>query len=246
MPDFPVAIVAVTAIVSIAYGVESVVGFGGSVLAVAGLSFVLPTEEAVAITPILATAASASVFLSDPGPVRFDIVARAIVASLPAAVAGAFLAGSIDGSLLRMAISGAALLSGVRGLGAARTTPLNIPAWVRFPVAGLAIGTSGIGVLYVPPIMLACNSPRSARVTLAVLWLALALVRAPFYFFGGISVNRIATIGITVVPAIVVSVLFGFKLHRRLGDQRYTIVAAVALICVGGLGLYNSVYRLAM
>lgn len=119
-------------------------------------------------------------------------------------IAGSFLVSILPDTAARIAISVLTVVHGLNVLINRSSTGHRIPVPIKLAVAGMAIGISSIGVLYVEPVLTGSTDKSSARSTMALLWLILAVIRLPIYISRGVlDLPQIASAGALVVMPLV-------------------------------------------
>ena len=109
----------------------------------------------------------------------------------------------------------------------------RVPVGLRYLIAGFAMGVSSIGVLYVPVVVEQLPEKSPARSTMAVLWLLLASVRIPIYLWRGVLTGALLQTAALSVPFVIVGIVVGYLVHRRLRHNSFQRFVGVTLAIVG-------------
>lgn len=74
---------------------------------------------------------------------------------------------------------------------------------------------------------------QSFRATLSALWLIVNLLLVIYYAFNGILTKDVFKTGLILIPCVVVGIILGENLHKRVDEQYFKIVTYVLLIFAG-------------
>lgn len=232
-------------VVTLAFVVEAVTGFGATVLAVALGSFVLPVGELVPAFVPVNLLLSIAVALRDRGHVEARLLTTRV---LPAMVLGIPVGFYLFGLMGRA--TGAAeacfglfvvVLGSSRLFGLWRRRP-SVPL-SRFAegatlgAAGVVHGAFGTGGPLVIVALSRLGLPKSTfRATLATLWLVLSVpLLVGFAVQGRLGMESLHR-SLALLPALVVGLVTGQVLHHRIRPD--TFVASVyVLLTVAGMFL---------
>lgn len=248
-------IIIVTAVIFAARLLETIIGFGGTILALPILALLVPTLEIEGfLVPVLALGnifCCAGIVFAGRREIiwrEFGIIILWMAVGLPI---GFLLAGVAAEAWLRLILGCFVLIIAVSMLWQASRMGAQQPGmegtltrlYLRavLVVGGIVHGifTTG-GPLLVIYATRALKSKGLFRVTLAMVWLTLNLVMAA----GWIATDRIApeawaVAGITL-PFILVSLLAGNYLHHRLPEDTFRKVVYVLLLLAGASLVYKS------
>lgn len=227
----------ISPILAAAFAVESTVGFGGSILSVTLLSFVLPAEQAVAFVPVAAVVASITVLVTDARSIDFKHAFMTVLWSLPGLIGGTLLVGYVPELVIRLVIAVMSVAYGVAVAAGKGVLRLRLPRPVTYAVAGFAGGIASIAILYVPALLETIDDKSAARSTMALLWIGLALVRLPILLARGMLPSGLLVTGAIAVPFLVGGIIAGYALHRKLSGHDFRRAAGVLLVIVGLLVL---------
>ncbi len=224
---------------SIGYGVESVFGFGGSVVTFLLLTLRLSAREAVPLLPVFALAGALFILISDWRAVKWILIRNVCLFALPGLVVGSLITGRADETVLAASVLTVIFLYGVTlaaGLNPAAPRSLKKPLCF---VSGLIMGVTSLGVTFIPVLREELGDRRSFRATLALLWFITAAVRIPIYAAAGVLNGEAFLTGMKAVPFLLITIYTGFRLHRRIPEHLFSrfIGAAVALFSAANLVL---------
>jgi uncharacterized protein len=222
---------------SIGYGVESVFGFGGSVVAYLLLTLQLSAREAVPLLPVFALAGALFILISDWRAVKWILIRNVCLFALPGLIIGGLVTGQADETLLAAVVLTVIFLYGLTlaaGINPAVPRSLKKPLYF---VSGVIMGITSLGVTFIPVLREELGDRRSFRATLALLWFITAAVRIPVYVAAGVLNGEIFFTGVMAFPFLLIAIYTGFRLHRRIPEHLFTryIGAAVALFSAANL-----------
>lgn len=203
------------------YGIESVFGFGGSVVTFLLLTLLIPAKEAIAFLPVFALFGSLLILVSDLRSVKWSIVLRISAISIPPLVLGVYLMKILPDRALAVFVLFLIIFYGItQTLGITFSIPGSVVNTL-YAIAGFVIGATSIGVLYIPPASEELPARRSFRASLGLLWFITAAVRIPFYMAVGIlsPVNLLSSLA--AVPFLALAIYGGYYLHRKIPEHHY-------------------------
>jgi len=247
----PAVLVAALALAALAASMLSAVtGVAGGVLLLSGLLLVVPAAAVVPLHGTVQTAACVTRVATFRAHVRWDIVRRFVIGVVPGSLLGALVVGllvQIDGSLIKLAIAAAILVSlFAKNLKLApETKSLQVFYWV-----GLGVGFFGILAGSTGPIvtqaLLVFDVKKEAHVaTKSVVQMVGHGLKLPLF---GLAVGF--DFGAWLVPlaamcaAVVVGTLLGKRLLGKLSPERFVTVARVLLALVVLHVVVTEVYAL--
>lgn len=209
------AMVETAAIFGFAYLFQAIFGFGGALIAVVALSAILPAQSVVAMVPMTILVACLLTVATDIRAVRLREVAPVVLKAVPGIVIGGLLLGTITDTIivalvccLVIAYSVFSLRGGVLRVGPRSEVPLASGA-------GFAIAITGFGILFVPLVMRRLDDPREFRMSINAMWLMLGAIRFPIYAAAGLVTREIAFRALASIPAILISLVIGSWIARR-------------------------------
>ncbi len=217
---------------SIGYGVESIFGFGGSVVTYLLLTLFLPVKEAISLLPIFAVAGSLFILISDWRAVKWGVIRRVSLFALPALAAGVLAMNRVPETALAVGVLLFILIYGI--MQSFGRNPL-FPGWMHIPmylVSGFVIGAVSLGVLFVPVLTGELGDRRSFRASLALLWFITACLRLPLYMLTGHLDTSGLLSGIWSFPFLLLAIFIGFKVHRMIPESSYKRLVGIAIALV--------------
>jgi len=247
-------------IIAAAHGVQVVIGFGGSILALTFASLVAPVEN---LLPLLVPLnLGVPLYLSIRYRRSIDrpqLVRRIIPYALLGLPLGFGLFLVIDGSSLTLAYATfIILLASLRLLNVvrARRRPASIdradeqaptspdkpaPSRLWLLGGGLCHGLFATGgpvlILYTA---VALPEKQRFRCTMAALWVLLNASLVTGYALHGDLTQETLRITASLAPALIVGVVVGEALHRRISQETFTLLVYVLLLIAGCLILGRS------
>ncbi len=241
-------IIIITAVVFAARFLESIMGFGGTVLALPLLALLVPGLEITGfLVPVLAlgniACCAGIVFVGRRDIVwrEYGVIILWMAVGLPA---GFLLAGVAPEPLLRLILGGFVLFIAIGRLhetirkghtdpgaeGPLTRLYLRTVLVLGGVVHGIFTTGGPLLVIYATRVL---KTKGLFRVTLAMVWLTLNIVMAA----GWIADGRIApgawTVAGITIPFILVAVFLGDYLHHRLPEEAFRKVAYVLLLLAG-------------
>ncbi len=225
---------------SIGYAVESIFGFGGSVVTYLLLIQMLSAKEAVVLLPVFALAGSLFILLSDWAAVKWVVIRKVSLLAIPGLAAGALLMEHLGeaylaaGVLLIILIYGISLIAGKNPV---------VPKIIKNPLylfSGFIMGATSLGVLFVPVVgsELGDGDRRSFRASLALLWFLTALVRVLLYIATGVLTPRSLLDGVWSYPFLLLAIYIGFAIHKKIPEASYKRYVGFA---IAGISMINFV-----
>lgn len=228
------------AVVALAFFVEAVTGFGGTVVTLAVGSFFVPVGRLLPAFLPLNLALSLFVLARDGRAVDRGVLLRRVapwmLLGLPL---GMGLARVLDGAqgLFGLFVAGLALRDLLRPLAAPPPAP---PALLGAGVAHGAWGTGGPLVVWV---LGGLGLDKTAfRATLAALWLSLNLVLLAGFARDGALGRESAALSLVLAPGLVAGAVAGQLAHTRLDAGRFRRLVSVGLLVAGLVGASRSLF----
>lgn len=215
---------------SIGYAAESIFGFGGSIITYLLLSRFLPDKSAVSMLPVFALFGSLLVLLSDVRSADWKTIGRICLFAVPGLVLGSLFMGKVPDGYFRMLMLLIILLYGLSLLSGRDP---GIPQRYRRPLygaAGFVIGATSLGVFFLPVIGSELGEHRRFRVSLALLWTITAIFRVPLYMLNGTLTREGFLSSLVVIPFLLVAILAGYIIHRRIPEARYKRYVGGAIV----------------
>jgi uncharacterized membrane protein YfcA len=221
--------------VSIGYAVESMFGFGGSIITYLIATQFVPPKEIIAMLPVFALTGSLLVLVTDKGSASWKFIFSILIYAVPGLVVGALVMAYTPERLLSIAILIMIFLYSIF-LVAGRNPAF--PLWSRKPlyvISGFIIGATSLGVIFIMVLSSQLENQRSFRSSLALLWTMLAIARVPMYAISGILTRSAAMSSLISLPFVFISIMIGFKVHKCIPEAHYkryvgAVLAAAALL----------------
>lgn len=233
-----VTLLILAAIVFFALTVETIVGFGASVLTVSLGALVLPIETLLAVFVPVNLLLSLSLILRHRDAVVWPLLTRSIAPWMLVGFPLGLLLFTWRAAVhLELWLAAFVIVLGVREwIGASgRSHPLLL---VLGGVAHGALGTGGPLVVY--SVRRQLDDPRAIRSTLAVLWAALNLLLIASYVWNGtLTIAHTATSAWLLVP-LLLAMICGEWIARRANKVIVTRLVATLLLACGAALIVKS------
>lgn len=226
----------VVAIIFLATLVRSTFGFGEALVAVPLLALIMPVEMAAPVAALVSITVAAIVVAQDWRDVHFRSAGWLVLSTLFGIPLGLLLLTAVAEPVVKgvlaavmILFSGYSLASGVR-----RVLESDRWAWLFGFGAGVLGGAYGMNG---PPLVVYGSlrgwSPRQFRATLQGYFLPASLVVMLGYWVSGLWTPVVTRYYLASLPAVVIAVLLGRALNRRLKGPRFLALAHVGLILIG-------------
>ncbi len=224
------------AVLSVAYFVRGIAGFGSGLIAIPLLLMWFPLLVAVPLVVALDYLASASQGIKDRQAIRW----REIWPLLPFAVMGVagalYLLQTIDARLLLKALAVFILLYAVYSLTgknpeSVRSRWWAVPAGSLGGLIGTAFGTGG--PFYVIYLQMRRLDKTQFRATFAAIFLLDGANRLAGYFFSGMLTLRFLMLLAMALPVMLVGIYLGGKVHTTIRPETFRRGIGVLLIISG-------------
>nr|WP_246495647.1 sulfite exporter TauE/SafE family protein [Ameyamaea chiangmaiensis] len=227
MHELPIVVLCVFA----AAIVRGFCGFGFALLVVMSASFVLPTKDIVPGMLLLEVVAGLRLLPSIRGHVHWRSIAIIIAAATVATPAGAFILRVAPAAAMQFGVSilvllACGMLASGRRLTRMPTTPETA---MTGAVAGLLNGS--VGLAGPPVILFFLGSPlalEAGRASIIATFLAIDAVALPTMAMLGLFGRTTLLFALGSLPALVVGLAIGARMHDRVDQARArTVVLAV-------------------
>jgi uncharacterized protein len=237
-------VLALALCIVLGFAVESTVGFGATLVSLSLGSMVMPTEAVLArIVPLNLLL---SLVLVVRGSRHVD-VRRLFLTILPAILLGmpigVVLLRSLDAKDLRLLLAGLVfflaaleLVATARAKGAASRPLSSRAAFALLFAGGIAHGalaTGGPPVVYVAARVM--RDKATFRATLSALWLVLNIGLLTVYSASGFVNATTLTDSVPLVGAVVVGLIVGDVVHRKVPERAFKLVVFAMLLGVAVL-----------
>lgn len=235
-------------VVWLAFTVQTALGFGATLIALALGALRLPVPELVPVLVAVNVVATASVLAWDRGRVDRVLLGRIFPAMVPGLVAGSLLAGVLADAALQRAygvLVVAVAVAGLWRLARARPAAAGPRSVAKGPPrASLVIGAAGVvhGLFATggPLLVLAVDrlglDKGAFRTTLTAVWLVLNLLLTALFVVRGALDAEAAVAIAALLPAVALALAAGQWLHAGLAPR--ALRASVLVLLLGaGVGL---------
>ena len=234
-------------IVFCAYAVQTVIGFGSTVLAVTLGAHLFEIRELLALEVPISVLQTSYVALRHRAWIDAGLLFKRVLPLMAAGtIAGFLLFAGASASWLRVVLGASILLLSARELWAMRPSVAHVArAPLPRPVSIAAIFGAGIfhgvfatgGPLLVYAIGREGLDKHRFRATLAVVWLTLGLILVTSFLLDGRYEPATGLRLLVLLPAVPLGILVGEWLHHRVDERRFRVAvwgllfaAAVTLI----------------
>ena len=218
-----------TVFFGLAYFFQSLFGFGAAFIVVLGLSLFIPIQSVIGMIPVSLMAVAAITVLRDSDKVRWGRIFRMFLISFPGVAVGALILNRMPSRAIVIAVSLLILAYSLYSLTVER---VSIPRFLSIPyllASGFIIGTTGLGIVYVPLSMQEIPEPAELRVSLNLMWLLLGLVRLPIYLMNGVVTREYFLMGLAVIPVMFGAMLIGRRVNNRIRPEQFHKLALIFL-----------------
>ena len=226
---------------SVGYAVESVFGFGGAVIIILLLTTTIPSKEVVSLLPVFDIAATLFIVLSDWRSVQWKTVGTVCIYAVPGLMLGSLFMGGVPEQVFKPIVLAIII---VYGMNLVRGKTLEVPTSLKKPfyvLAGLVMGATGIGMLFIPVIGSDFGDKRSFRASLGFFWFVTAITRLPLYLSNGVlSPEGISHAGVAV-PFLLAAILLGYGIHRIIPSSQYRRYVGVAILFTALINMIETV-----
>jgi uncharacterized protein len=230
-------LLATALVVAAATAIYVLLGFGSGLIALGTLALILPDlRDVVVLLLLVSLPPEVWVVASTRRAVQWRgalLVLAGIAVGVPL---GTALLDRVDPGLLLVALGAFLVLAGLALL-ADPVRAVTFPSWTAPPVglvSGVLSGLFGTGG---PPLILyyrlAGVDKGTFRANLMAVFLVVTLVRLPSYAVAGLlTVPRLLS-ALLLLPAVIVGVVVGHRVHLRLGEQGFRRLVSIALVLLG-------------
>jgi len=227
---------AVIGVITLATLVRSTFGFGEALIAVPLLAFVIPVKVAAPVAALVSVTVAAVVVVQDWQHVRLRSAARLIASTLFGIPLGLLLLTRVPEPIVKAVLAVVIIGFAVQALRSPAWRRLQDDrfAWLFGFVAGVLGGAYGMNG---PPLAMYGSlrrwSPAEFRATLQGYFLPASAVGVAGYFAAGLWTQAVTRLYLMTLPAVVVAILAGRYLNRRIASERFTPAVYGGLIVVG-------------
>ncbi len=234
----------VGAVVFLATLVRSTFGFGEALVAVPLLALIMPVQVAAPVAALVSIVVAALVLAQDWAEVQGRSAWRLVLSTLVGAPLGLWALTHVDAAIVKATL-GAVIMSfslySLRG-GPPPALRDDRLAWAFGLGAGVLGGAYGMNG---PPLVvygaLRGWSPGTFRATLQGYFLPASLVVMGGYWLVGLWTPAVTRYFVASLPAVLVAVVLGRVINRRLSRERFLRHVHVALVVIGAVLLGQAV-----
>lgn len=236
-------LVIVLTILFIASFIRSAFGFGEALIAVPLLAFAMPVEQAVPIAALVSITVAAVAIAQDWRHIHVRSAGRLFLATAVGTPIGLWALHALDGRLVKMALGAVVAAFSLFALARHRQPVLHDDrhAWAFGFGAGVLGGAYGMNG---PPLVvygaLRGWSPRHFRATLQGYFLPASLMTMAGYGLTGLWTPAVTRGYLQALPAVLVAIVLGRAVNRRLSGPAFVRCVHVGLVVVGTLLLLQS------
>lgn len=236
---------ALAAIIFVAYGVQTATGFGAALISVTLGAHLIPVGDVVVLVLTLSLGQCGYIAFRYRGSIDWRFLGRWVAPFMGVGTAaGAYIAGYIDGAVLRQVLGALILGLSLFELGASLGRRGKEPPPIG-PV-GSAIGLVGAGLMHGvyatggPPLVYTMGRRRfeasAFRSTLTVVWLVLDFGLVSYFVIDGrYTAAHVQRVGL-LVPAVILGIIAGERLFARIRGPRF-MQLVFALLAAAAVGL---------
>lgn len=227
------------AIAALSYGIESVFGFGGTVVFLGLSGFFFDFKHMLHIAMVVSAVSSATILAQTWRHIDWRHYARVVLVTLPFVVAGTWLIGVVKGLWLLKAFALLLVAFGLQGLLFPRFQPPKLLAWFFVMAGGFIQGVFTTGG---PFILMGYRRffahKTELKATMAAFFLSANLWRIGQVLAAGSLPAGELVQALWLAPAVMLGVWAGHHVHLRLSEQAFqrgllfcmTVAGALLLI----------------
>lgn len=231
-----VAVVGVVGVVFLATLIRSAFGFGEALVAVPLLALLMPVEVAAPVAALVSITVAGVVLAQDWSEVQARSAGWLVLSTLPGIPLGLLLLTQVPEPIVKGTLAGVILAFSTYSLLGRRRRALNTDrtAWIFGLGAGVLGGAYGMNG---PPLVIYGTlrgwSPQHFRATLQGYFLPASLVVMGGYWIAGLWTPAVTRHYLVSLPAVIVAILIGRMLNRRMDGGRFLLYIHTGLIVIG-------------
>jgi uncharacterized membrane protein YfcA len=226
---------AVIAVIALATLVRSTFGFGEALIAVPLLAFVIPVKVAAPVAALVSVTVAAVVVIQDWRHVHMGSAAWLIVSTVVGIPLGLLLLTRVAEPVVKAGLAAVIIGFAIQAL---RSPGWHLEndrwAWLFGFVAGVLGGAYGMNG---PPLAMYGSlrrwSPAEFRATLQGYFLPASAVGAAGYWLAGLWTPTVTRLYLASLPVVVIAIVAGRTLNRRIKSERFSSVVYAGLVVVG-------------
>lgn len=221
----------VTVVICFSYLVESVFGFGGTIIALSILGFFFDFKEVIPLVIYASVISSSVICVSDPKSINIKILKRIFPYICLGTLMGVCVFYVIPSELLLKIFALFILYNSLKSLLAEKLIANKAIKNFILVLSGVMQGIFGTGG---PMALVALKgdfaSKSELRATMAVFFIVLNIIRVTqLYFFTDFPVMEIFQIWWLIVP-LSISILLGYKIHLSVNEKVFNKALSVLLL----------------
>lgn len=228
------SIILISAVICFAFGVESIFGFAGNIIALSFLAIFFDIKDMVMIMVFAGSIASIFILLSDRKNFDAKIYFKILLFGVPGLILGTIFLNNFSSAIILYIFAGFLLAFAAWTI----WSPQFVIPKVIKPILNFCGGIIG-GIFGTPgPFFIAAMKDVFAnksvmRATLAGLFLTLNILRAPMYFESGLlDFEKILPFWWVIFP-LFFTIWIGHKIHVKISERAFQIGVSVLLGIAG-------------
>jgi uncharacterized membrane protein YfcA len=233
----------VSLIILIATSFRTAFGFGEALIAVPLLSLLLPVKVATPVAVLASIVIALVIVIREREHIHFAAAKKLLLATICGLPLGLLLLRYGREEWIKAVLGILLLAFSVFSLVKPRTLPLKKDSWVWFFgfLAGVTGGSYGMNG---PPLVIygaaKSWSPRQFRATLQAYFLPASLLGMVGYAFSGVWTKEVSFLFLATLPAVMIGLVLGNLLTRRMESARFTRFLYGGLILVACVLIFQA------
>lgn len=209
-------------IAALSYGIESVFGFGGTVVFLGISGFVFDFKSVLHIAMVISAVSSTTILAQTWRHIDWRHYARVGLVTLPFVIAGTWVIGMVEGLWLLKSFALLLVAFGMQGLLLPRFQPHRILAWLFVCLGGFIQGVFTTGG---PFILMGYRRffahKTELKATMAAFFLSANLWRIGQVLLDASVPPAALAQALWLAPAVMLGVWLGHHVHLRLSEQAF-------------------------
>jgi uncharacterized membrane protein YfcA len=231
---------AVAGVIFLATLVRSTFGFGEALIAVPLLAFVIPVKVAAPVAALVSVTVAAVVVAQDWRDVQTRSAGWLVVSTIVGIPIGLLILTRVPEPIVKGVLGVVIIAFSVQAMGGVRSRAWRLAtdrgAWMFGFAAGVLGGAYGMNG---PPLAVYGSmrgwSPAEFRATLQGYFLPASAIGMAGYYLIGLWTPEVTRLYLASLPGVLVAIIAGRFLNRRMSSQRFVAAVYVGLIAIGGL-----------
>ncbi|MEP7365305.1 MAG: sulfite exporter TauE/SafE family protein [Acidobacteriota bacterium] len=230
-------------ILVIATIVRASLGFGEALIAVPLLALFMPVEEAVPLAVLVSITIALLILVADWRHVQYRSAGRLIFSTFFGIPVGLWLLTAVPEALVKAILALVIIMFAANSLCTGRNHSLQDDrlAWLFGFNAGILGGAYGMNG---PPLAIYGTlrrwKPDHFRATLQAYFLPASMAGMAGYWFAGLWSPAVTDLYLSALPAVVLAVIGGRWLGRRLNAHHFKHYVQIGLLAIGAILLFQS------